>query len=241
MFSCGLNTAPTRQENRFSSLTCGSSCSAVSGAVPGGYSGGSGIIFSLVLPAYSGTGVTNAIKLSSVRVYRNDGLGTQAQVSVKSFTIGNSNAAVDKSVQEQLYIGDEKKDNIPPEVFSPQLSQDDRVFDGKWFINFSTVDKQSGIDHYEIQETRSGTIEGGKWKPVTSPYLLEDQELHSFIYVIAIDRQGNERVIKVFPRRPLSWTQQYGNTLVAVGVGVIIVLLSYDIIRRRRVPQSIIR
>ncbi len=107
-------------------------------------------------------------------------------------------------------------------------------------MTFATQDKQSGIDHYEIQESRSSKIDAGKWKTAESPYLLIDQELHSFIYVLAIDRQGNERVIKVFPRKPLAWTEQRSLALIAVGC-LMLVAAGGILLRRRRAKQNIYR
>jgi hypothetical protein len=212
-------------------LANGGKSATFSGAIPGGFSG-KGILFTLVMPNYEGGGIAMPFKISGIKAFRNDGLGTQAQVSVKEFAFGQNSLPI-ADVADQLYLDDSKTDNIPPEVFSPQLSQDDRVFDGKWFINFAAQDKQSGIDHYEIQETRSGAINAGKWKVVESPYMLEDQELHSYIYVIAIDRQGNERMIKVFPRNPLAWYRNYKPALFFAGAVGIIGLFGY-IIRKRK-------
>ena len=203
-----------------------------SGAIPGGYSGTTGVLFSVVLPAYSGPLLENAVSFSSIKALRNDGIGSEASVTKKSFSISKNNSLVDPDLLDQLYVDGNKKDNIPPEIFSPQLSQDERVFNNQWFINFATTDKQSGIDYYEIQETRSGALDAGNWKRAESPYLLEDQELHSFIYVLAIDRQGNERVIKVFPRKPLAWYAPY--QWPAVGTAIIIVLIVVGAVVRRR-------
>ncbi len=196
-----------------------------SGTIPGGYSGNAGILFSLVLPAYSGQNFSNAITFNSISALRNDGLGSSARITSKNFSFGTENTPVDAEVKEQLYTTEDKKDNIPPEIFSPQLSRDERVFDNKWFINFSTTDKQSGVDHYEIQETRNGIIDPQKWERAESPYQLKDQELHSYIYVIAIDRQGNERVIKVFPRVPLVWWQKFPIVFATIVVVMVAVLL----------------
>lgn len=180
------------------------------GGIPGGYTGSTGILLSIIFPPYDGQPIDRAVSVSELRAYKNDGAATSANISSANFSLGDIAGEIDDGISDQLYIDGTRKDDIPPEVFSPQISRNDNVYNGKWFINFSTIDKQSGIDHYEIQETRSGSMDSGNWKTATSPYELQDQELHSFIYVIAIDRQGNERIIKVFPRNPLSWWQLYG-------------------------------
>lgn len=202
-----------------------------SGAIPGGYSGSSGILLSLIFQPYSGDPIDQAVQVAEIKAYRNDGLASNVRITNGKFSLGDVAGEVDKNIADQLYINGTRKDDIPPEIFSPQISRDDKVFDGKWFINFSTVDKQSGIDHYEVQETVSGSLDAGEWKVATSPYELQDQELHSFVYVIAVDRQGNERIIKVFPRRPLTWVQQYQ---VQLGIVGLLTLITAGYLYRRR-------
>jgi hypothetical protein len=202
------------------------------GGIPGGYVGTTGIILSIIFPPYNGEPIDRAVSVRELHAYKNDGAATSANISTANFSLGDVAGEIDQGVSEQLYLDGTRKDDIPPEVFSPQISQDSNVFNGKWFINFSTVDKQSGIDHYEIQETRSGSLDSGNWKVATSPYELQDQELHSFVYVIAIDRQGNEQIIKVFPRHPLSWWQLYG--LEAAGILLLGAAAAVIYIRRRQ-------
>lgn len=204
-----------------------------SGAVPGGYQGTAGILFSIIFPPYSGSPIDGAVEVSELRAYKNDGMATAAKISRGAFSLGEIAGEIDEGLASQLYLDSNRKDNIAPEIFSPQIDRDESVYEGKWFINFSSTDKQSGIDHYEIQESRSGSIDSGKWKTVDSPYVLEDQELHSFIYVIAVDRQGNERIIKVFPRVPLSWMQLYGRQI--AGIGVLALAGGAVLVRRRQI------
>ncbi|HMQ02266.1 MAG TPA: hypothetical protein PKD79_04370, partial [Candidatus Doudnabacteria bacterium] len=205
-----------------------------SGAIPGGYEGQAGILFSIIFEPRRGSAIENAVVVGNVNGFLNDGLGTPAQLNVRSFALSSDGAApTDPEILDQLYLDERRPDNTPPETFSPQLARDENTFDGKWFITFATTDKQSGIDYYEIQETRSGRLQAGKWKRAESPYLLEDQQLHSYIYVVAVDRAGNERMIKVFPRQPLSWWQRYNRDII-IGLSIIILLTTAVIISRRR-------
>lgn len=212
-----------------------------SGTIPGGFDGQAGILFSVIFEPISGGGIENALVVGEANTYLNDGMGTVAKVSTKQFALSSDGSGpVDTEIASQLYLTEDKQDNIPPETFSPQLAQDERVFDGKWFVNFATTDKQSGISHYEVQESRSGRLDSGNWKRAASPYLLQDQDLNSFIYVVAVDRQGNERMIKVYPRRPLKWWQQYQND-VAVGIGILLTLtaVAWYNQRKRKPKQSL--
>ena len=96
-----------------------------------------------------------------------------------------------------------EKDTIPPEAFDIEIPQDPSIFEGKYFIIFSTIDKQTGLDYYEIKEGEKD------WQRGQSPYLLEDQRLESIIRVKAVDKAGNERTVLVgplrFPEKPFPY------------------------------------
>lgn len=202
-----------------------------SGAVPGGFTGDSGILFSLIFAPISSTDQANAVTIPEFKAYKNDGLASIANVSVGTFSLGNQTSPTNPEVNEQLFLDSGKKDNVPPEIFSPQIFREASVENGKWFVSFATQDKQSGIDHYEVQESLTGEIDSGSWHRAENPYLLEDQGLHSFVYIVAVDRQGNERIIKVFPRNPLAWYQLYAKELL-VFVGIVICIIFIKLFRR---------
>jgi len=86
-----------------------------------------------------------------------------------------------------------------PEEFTPKIGQDSSVFEGKYFLNFSTIDKISGIDHYEVLEIKDKQQDREDWKVVESPYVLEDQTLNSLIKVKAVDKADNERIAQIIP------------------------------------------
>lgn len=213
-----------------------------SGAVPGGYQGSNGILLSVTLPAYNGSKLSNGLTVTELHSYQNDGLGTPINISSKQFVIGGAQTDNDISITDQLYLNDKKQDSIPPETFSPQVARDANAFGNKWFVSFATTDKQSGIDHYEIQESQSGRIDSANWKTASSPYLLQDQELHSFIYITAVDRQGNERVIKVFPKNSAPWWFRYGWDTLIIGAIIFLIIGGYwyHKVKARKDTQSII-
>jgi len=136
--------------------------------------------------------------LEGSQVLLNDGFGTPAKLTLKEavFTILPEKLEVPKGEwQEEL-----AKDDIPPEPFEIKISQDPNIFGGKYFIVFSTTDKQTGIDHYEVKEGKKN------WKRTESPYLLEDQSLKSIIKVKAVDKAGNERIVEYLPpQKPFPW------------------------------------
>jgi hypothetical protein len=144
--------------------------------------------------------------LDDSQVLLNDGLGTKAKLTTKGavFTIlAEKLEKPQDQWQEEL-----KKDNIPPEPFEIEIHQNPGIFEGKYFINFSTTDKQTGIDYYAIQEISPfwKLKPTPKWIAAESPYLLKDQSLRSIIKVKAMDKAGNERVAEYRPeKRPFPY------------------------------------
>lgn len=132
------------------------------------------------------------------RVLLNDGLGTPADLEKQGASI-RILASVSESAKDQ-WQEQVDKDSILPESFHPQITQDPLTFNGQYFLVFSTVDKQTGIDHYEVKQGDTD------WYMVESPYLLTDQTLRSIIKVKAIDKAGNQRIETIKPiKKPLSY------------------------------------
>lgn len=175
------------------------------GGIPGGYCGflpgdpGESnllgkLIFS-VKPSLTESKNAPVRFLNTSQVLLNDGLGTPAKLSTEKavFAILPGISEVPKKEwQEEL-----AQDKIPPEVFEIAINQNPSIFDGKYFITFSTVDKQTGVDYYETKEGR------GEWQQAVSPSLLEDQSLKSIIKVRAVDKAGNERMVEYSPSRAM--------------------------------------
>ncbi len=199
-----------------------------SGGIPGGYcgripgdAGESNLLGKIIFKVQSGVAsptVGGRIPDAQVRfletsqVLLNDGFGTPAKLSVAKeavFTILSGIAETPKKEwQEEL-----EKDKIPPEQFKIEINQDQAIFEGKYFITFSTTDKQTGIDYYEVKEGK------GDWQKTISPYLLEDQSLESIIKVKAVDKAGNERIAEYpIPKKPLPY---WIIILVLIGAGII--------------------
>jgi len=128
-------------------------------------------------------------------------------------------------------------DTTPPEEFKPEIGRNPAVFEGKYFLSFSTTDKTSGIDHYQIAELRR-TIRGKEpkpeWKIGESPYLLEDQSLRSIIKVKAVDKAGNERISEIVPPYKLSFEDIIILLLILIGIGAI----WYLITKLKRNPEG---
>jgi len=160
------------------------------GGVPGGYQGFGDSLGKIIFKTKK-QGLASVKIQEDSRLLLNDGFGTPAELKIKEgiFAIGPkiSETPAD-SWQEEI-----KKDVVPPEPFKLNVTQDPLIFDGKHFITFSTTDKQTGINYYEVKEDERD------WKRGVSPYLLEDQSLRSIITVRAVDKAGNERIAEIAP------------------------------------------
>ena len=140
--------------------------------------------------------------LDSSQVLLNDGFGTPTKLTVEELTL----KILPKTAEtpENEWQAELEKDNIPPEDFKIEINKDYSIFEGKYFIIFSTTDKQTGIDHYEVQEIASKwMLKSAKFEKAASPYLLKDQSLQSIIKVKAVDKAGNERITEYLPLKKL--------------------------------------
>lgn len=201
-----------------------------SGVIPGGFSGvlspyykgkKPGKIFSLIF--YTKSEGDGAIEIHDAKALLNDGKGTEAPLAVYNFS-----AYVTTLTDEQFTISNQiPKDIDPPELFTPEISRDPDVFDGKWFLVFITQDKGSGIDRYEVQETLNREPNKNNWQVAESPLLLKDQNRASYIFVKAVDRAGNQRIVVVTP----FYKPWYQKMLVDIPI-ILAILIGVIIIRR---------
>ncbi len=196
-----------------------------SGITPGGYQGEKGLLFSLIfLPKKEGRGV---VDIQEAKTLLNNGKGTEAPLSISPYQFTIS-PVVSTAPSVPPII-----DKEPPESFIPEIAQNPATFNGKWFLAFATQDKGSDIDHYEVKESRQ-KIFGifAKWVTAESPYILQDQELRSYIFVKAIDKAGNERIAKINPQNPLGWYEDYENWIIII-LGLVIVYAIKKFLWRR--------
>lgn len=193
-----------------------------SGIIPGGYVNSRGLLFSMIfLAKEEGAGT---VEIQNARVLLNDGLGTEAFFSSPGFQF---------RILEKISLPSSVpviQDNMPPEIFIPEIAQDPTIFDNKWFLVFTTQDKGTGVDYYEIKEVESKNIELGQWLRAESPYILKDQNLNSYIYVRAIDKNSNERIALLHPQKPLTKYNNYlTRSIKILGLLFIITIMFYSV------------
>jgi len=169
------------------------------GGIPGGYCGEilgdpgpSHLLGRIVLRAIQ-QGEAKLEFLDSSRVLLNDGLGTPAKLKTQGAVFTILSESFDYTQGKDEWQEELKKDTIPPEIFEIEIHQDPNIFENKYFIIFSTIDKQTGLSHFEVKKGE------GNWQQEESPYLLEDQSLKSIIKVKAVDKAGNERIAEYIP------------------------------------------
>ncbi len=180
-----------------------------SGITPGGYTGTKGLLFSLVFQAKKeGQGT---LGIQQAKALLNDGQGTQTQLRVSDFQF-----SISEQIPGSLSLVPGLKDTEPPESFMPEIASDPDAFEGKRFLVFATQDKGSGISYYEVKETRQRILVFSKWVEAESPYILQDQELRSYVFVKAIDKDGNARIEKISPKNPLRWYENYENWIIVI-------------------------
>ena len=220
-----------------------------SGITPGGYQGSRGLIFSMTfLVRQEGVGLFD---IHNIRLLRNDSKGTEAKLQTFS-----SKFVISKKTTEVPVPVSKIEDIDTPESFMPEIARDESISGGKWFVVFAAQDKGLGIDHYEIKESRQkiltffstpleanrlwqlpirgwiGFLTGSRWTIAKSPYVLEDQELRSYVFVKAVDKASNERIAKINPQNPLGWYENYENWIIIITV-ILFAFIMFKILWRK--------
>lgn len=159
------------------------------GGIPGGYCGRiqgdpslSNIVGKVVFTVLNNKSSSVSISPSKLsEIYISDGLGTKAALAVNPVSISILPTSVGA---ENSWVLEVEDDTLPPDSFAVRVESTEGVFNGNYYAVFSTVDKQSGLSHYEI-------LEQGIWRKVESPYKLKDQALEFPVVIRAVDKAGN--------------------------------------------------
>ena len=174
-----------------------------SGIIPGGYHGKQGALFAIL--AQGDTAGETIWQTTSAKALLNDGKGTQLALASTALTLSvNGDITISPSTSVPY-----SNDREAPESFKPEIGRNHYMFNNDWFVAFTTQDKSSGMDHWEIQESRTGYLDPQKWQRVESPYRLQDQSLTSSIYIRAFDREGNMRQEIIAPSHAASWYSDF--------------------------------
>lgn len=215
--------------------------------IPGGYCGhtsgdpGNTNIIGKLVFQYKGNKIgeiINATFGAETEIVLNDGQGTKGEL----VTSGMSITSVESDHVKNEWLKIVKDDTFAPEIFTPIIIQDTSVEDSPYAVVFDTVDKQSGVEHYEIIEEdprsfgfRFGSRIKAKLSIAKSPYILQDQSLSSRIVIRAYDHAGNMEEQIIPPKNmppifdPYKYQDYVAPTITVSFIGAIIFIL-----RRRK-------
>lgn len=127
---------------------------------------------------------------AATRLYGGNGGGLRVAATLQPLTVNSEDLLSASSSALQI-------DTVPPEPFAVTLTRNAAVFGGKDAISFYATDRESGIDHYEIEEhTVHGTI---GWHRAENPYMVGQNT--NAIFVKAVDRAGNARIESISIRK----------------------------------------
>ncbi len=173
----------------------------LSGVIPGGYTGsyspggstaGPGIIVSVL--AKSKRVGKALIAVSEAELYPNDGSGEVVYPDKERLMVKSS---------ESLPVMDLVKAKTSDDKNSPQglvasIERDALVADNQWFVTFSAYDQESGIKNFYIDESKNPEP-SGDWLVAGRPFILIDQSRSSYVFIKAVDWNGNEALISLAP------------------------------------------
>ena len=200
------------------------------GIIPGGYFGKNGLLMTLYFEGRK-EGTTEIKIKNDSQILLNDSLGTSAETFFSPATINIKTSEEEPSKFEFT-------EKISPEPFMPIISRSDEIYNGNYFLAFSTQDKDSGINYYEVSEGKS------PFEIAKSPYLLKNQKLDEDIRVRAIDKAGNIRTEII----PVEKTEEKGKfkkevlffstLLLLIIILVIFVKYLYNKIRKTKIKNE---
>lgn len=199
-----------------------------SGITPGGFVGSQGEVLGLILKASRAGDYRISFESSTTKAFRNDKPGVAEPLALPSLQI---TASTNKENTPVSVI-----DTSMPEAFTPVIGRDADLFEGKWFVSFATQDKESGVDHYEIQETHANNPAADGWTTAQSPYLLQDQSLTSVLFVKAVDGNGNARVASLDEPYAHPW---YRNVTLWGIIILILIVIFFSFLQHRRRVRSL--
>ena len=206
-----------------------------SGLIPGGFVGAYAHLITMELSSTGklGDGILS-FDLGETIVLRNSASAEEVMFDLESIIL--SVVKGKENVQVKII------DTDPPEKFVPFITDYEQTFDGNYVVVFGTQDKGSGMCCYKIAEMRGREVHDYTiltWREAESPYTLEDQSLRSFVYVKAIDKEGNETIAIVLPQSTvLGYVMPYFTSILIIIVVVFISTLLYA--RKRQYEQNII-
>ena len=192
-----------------------------SGIIPGGFIGKGGRLLLLKLEPKKAGQFTLDYDKNKTEIYQNTQQSERDTLTTVPTTL--SIIAGKDNVNNVL------PDTVQPNPFTPMLIHDPLIDHGKWLVAFDTEDKGVGLAGYEVSESPNKTSDYTSltWQTAESPYELLDQNVHSYIYIRAIDKNGNVRVESLAPHSPLPWYERLESYILISIVILILFIIFY--------------
>lgn len=192
------------------------------GGVPGGFQGGERKVLKIIFLAKN-KGEARIDFLDGFSVFLNDEQGTLLNPWLRPLSLNIAKRLADKPPKDE-WKEELEKDTTPPEFFEVVVNRHSSIFENKYFVSFYAVDKDSGIDYYEVKEGNDDYVQ------IQSPYVLKDQSLKNAIQVKAVDKAGNEKIVEIKPSISplLKWV--FLIIIIAIILSVIVLIIFW---RRR--------
>ena len=169
------------------------------GGTPNGISSTDGQIIKIVFYAKSaGSGLLVFSDESSL--YLNDGKGTIVKPTVEPLNITVAQKSEDGTANNS-WDNFLAADKTPPEEINISLGRDPSMFDDKFFISFSAIDKDSGVKLYDVKEGDRDFVQS------ESPYVLYDQSLKQEMLIKVVDNAGNYKIVQFNPESATQSTE----------------------------------
>lgn len=198
------------------------------GGIPGGYNGSNGPILSFTAKARK-TGTAN-VSFLDLKLLLNDGAGTESNtVAKRNLTLEISEAPAKtptpsetKTLEPEPEAAEVPTDAIPPERPTAYIASDPSIENGKYFVAFNAIDKQSGIARYEIEEAPwlISAIINHSSSATQSPATLSYQRWPTSVTVRAVDQAGNSAETAV--AKPASGSLVLIAILAALAAGILL-------------------
>jgi len=192
------------------------------------------IVRTTAIESTDGSTITGSVNFTDQTVaYLNDGFGTRAELQLypKEITVLPQLSTDVLDPWKDLVAAD----TISPQPFSISLEKSSPSLRDRYYITFSTTDKQTGIDRYEVIEettSRLSTFTWGSasapWVEARSPFILKDQTLNSVIRVKAIDKAGNEYIATFVPDDAMRTTPiTHIALLTLLGISILVLIFGF--------------
>lgn len=193
------------------------------GIIPGGFNGIyspfekdklPGLVFRFMLGADAPGDV--AVNITNFKAYKGAGEDSFVEVDPSILNI--------RFLKETSLTSNQLIDIVPPSDLTAEVVKLGNEIEG-WFVIFSARDNESGIDHFEYQESLTKDPSQDQWERVESPVRLKDQSRRHYILVKAVDRSGNIAVLAVAPQSGGMPEYIYGALALAIILLVTIIKL----------------